>query len=259
MVVWPVAYVGGPEGCPAYEHLPYAQIAEFEQIAVDYLWAWTGKVFGATEVTVRPCRGLQREGTWVHRPTAVTSQTAEVGWFAVSADCAACPGACSCKESSAVLKLRGPVSEIKQVTIEGTVLDPSAYRVDNRHLLVRQDGLGWPLTQSLDAPLGSENTWAVTYVFGIPVPMGGQQAAGLLACELAKQATNDNTCQLPRRFQAITRQGVTVAALDTFEDIDQGHTGIWSIDAWIASVTKPRQRSTVMSPDLPRMRRQTWP
>jgi hypothetical protein len=114
----------------------------------------------------------------------------------------------------------------------------------------------------MDAPLGSENTWSVTYQQGKPVPVGGQIAAGLLACELAKAACGDKSCGLPQRVQSITRQGVTVAVLDAFDDIDTGHTGIWLIDSWVASVTKRPRRWRVLSPDRrqPTVGRvQTWP
>src|SRR3546814_4772015 len=49
-------------------------------------------------------------------------------------------------------------------------------------------------------------------------------SAGRLANELAKAACNDKSCGLPQRVQSITRQGVTVAVLDSFDDIDTGHT-----------------------------------
>jgi hypothetical protein len=100
----------------------------------------------------------------------------------------------------------------------------------------------------------------VTYVRGVRVPEGGEIAAGVLALELAKAACNDNTCQLPKRMQTMTRQGVTVAMLDSFDDVDKGHTGIWIIDSWVASMTKTPVRPTVLSPDKPRhaTRRSTW-
>ena len=271
-LTWTLAYAEAE--CPAYAALTDEQIANFEQMAVDFLWRWTGRVFGTSEVTVRPCRTVGREGTWRGAMLPAGARAVGVSPVLVSTDpgewkvqhgivtdvsCGRCDGACSCRDSSAVIGLPAPVDSVVRVVQDGVELDPSTYRIDNRRLLVRQDGLGWPFHQNLDAPLGEVGTWGVTYVYGSPVPISGQMAAGALACELAKAYTGDNTCQLPRRFSSITRQGVTVAALDTFEDIDKGRTGIWSIDAWIASVTKAPQRSTVMSPDLPRRRRQTWP
>src|SRR3546814_20601967 len=86
---------------------------------------------------------------------------------------------------------------------------------------------------------GAEDTWSVTYVKGYAVPKGGQVAAGMLAVELAQAACNDKTCGLPRRVQSVTRQGVNVAVLDAFDDIDQGPTGIWAIDSGVAYVFRP--------------------
>jgi hypothetical protein len=147
------------------------------------------------------------------------------------------------------------------VQIDGEVLDPSAYRVDNGRLLVRQDGGRWPTCQDMGAALGEDDTWGITYDKGYPVPAGGQIAAGLLANELAKAACNDRSCGLPQRVQTVTRQGVTIAVLDAFDDIDEGHTGIWLIDSWVASVVRRPRRMRVLSPDRmpPRYRQQTWP
>jgi hypothetical protein len=104
------------------------------------------------------------------------------------------------------------------------------------------------------------NTWQVSYTKGTPVPEGGQVAAGVLACELAKGATNDRTCQLPQRVQTIARQGVTVQLLDSFDDVEKGRTGIWLVDSWVASVTQPKRGGSVYSVDIPnpRHRTTTW-
>src|SRR3546814_17185264 len=83
----------------------------------------------------------------------------------------------------------------------------------------------WPTCQNMNLADGAEDTWSVTYVKGYAVPKGGQVAAGMLAVELAKAACNDKTCGLPRRVQSVTRQGVTVAVLDAFDDIDEGQIG----------------------------------
>lgn len=259
MLTWPVAYV---EDCSAYAALPSdgdVSQEDFEQMAVELLWAWTGRMFGSREMTVRPCREPQREGTWfdmprtppraLRHPTTLSVQ----GW---NAPCGLCWSGCLCRAST--LALPSPVSRIVRIEMDGEELPLVAVRVDNRHLLVREDGGYWP-TQDVSLPLGEPGTWAVTFMYGIEVPRAGQFAAGRLACELAKASLGDNSCELPRRFQSITRQGVTVAALDTFEDIEKGHTGIWPIDAWVSSVMKPPARSMVYSPDIPRKRRQTWP
>lgn len=240
--------------------------------ATEYLWRWTGQRFGTCPVTVRPCRadcttgqstywgaagvGSGIVGTYGGSPW--TPALIRGRWFNLG--CGACGDSCGCSSVSA-LRLPGPVASVTEVQFGGEVLPAAAYRVDNGRLLVRQDGGIWPTCQDLSAPLGADGTWAVTYEHGTPVPNGGQIAAGLLACELAKAACGDSTCSLPTRVQTITRQGVTIAMLDAFDDIDKGHTGIWLIDSWVASVTKQPKRMTVSSPDrrsMGRARQTTW-
>ena len=242
--------------------------AAIESAATEYLWRWTGRRFGLCSVTVRPCRadcfnfdstfwGRSYPG-WIPRVGSWTPALIGGRWFNLG--CGSCGDTCSCS-AMASLVLPGPVSSVSEVIINGEVLNPSAYRVDNIRNLVRQDGGWWPVCQDMAAPSGSDNTWSVTYQYGIPVPYGGQLAAGVLACELAKAICNDNTCALPARLRSITRQGVTVAVIDSFDDINEGHTGIWAIDSWVASMNHAPKPMGIRSPDYrgPRTRRTTWP
>jgi hypothetical protein len=91
------------------------------------------------------------------------------------------------------------------------------------------------------------------------VPIGGQVAAGKLALELQKAACGASGCELPKRWTNIARQGVTIsAALDTYDDIEKGRTGIWIVDSWVTSVTKADIGFSVASPDLRPVGRTTW-
>lgn len=238
----------------------------YEAAAVEYLWNWTGRLFGLCEVTIRPCREDCGErpptffgsGVGGSRYGAMWTPVIINGlWFNIG--CGVClRDQCGCSVVPTMV-LPGPVDSISRIVIDGETLDPSAYRVDSNRLLVRIDGGTWPLCQDFSKPLTEPGTWAITYERGIAVPVGGQLAAGALACELAKAACGDNTCKLPQRVQTITRQGVTVAMLDSFDDIDKGHTGIWIIDSWVASINKAPKPSTVTSPDARvRSRRTTW-
>ena len=93
----------------------------------------------------------------------------------------------------------------------------------------------------------------MSFVWGTPVPAGGQVAAGLLSLEMAKALAHDSSCKLPQRWQSITRQGVTITAQDLFEDLNEGRTGLWLVDSWVASVTQPKRvGGRVFSPDIPR-------
>lgn len=258
---WNVSYSEcdtlGPEQCWS----PDSQLI-YERMAAEYLWNWTGRVFGLCTVVLRPCRipcpPVGGEYGTVGSGFAYGPQLIGGSWYNIA--CGRCGDICSCG-GTAPLRLPGPVDAITTITIDGVVLPEGSYRVDNYELLVRVDGYSWPLCQNMSLNPGEVGTWEIMYERGAPVPVGGQVAAGALAVELAKAACGDNTCQLPRRVQSITRQGVTVAILDAFDDVDKGRTGVWLIDSWIASVTQPRRGGSVRSVDVPHPRHRvtTWP
>lgn len=270
---WSIDYcsdaASGESGCDALDSLTPERRAAIESAAVEYLWNWTHQRYGLCEVQVRPCRqeclslpttyrGFRQIGDARFPSSPWTPVLIQGQWFNMG--CGRCSGdSCSCSTVDA-LRLPGPIDSIISVVIDGDTLDPSLYRVDGSRTLVRQGGELWPVCQDMSAPSGSDGTWEVTYLKGIPVPHGGQVAAGVLACELAKAACNDSSCGLPQRVQTVTRQDVSIAVLDAFEDVKEGRTGIWLIDSWVASVTQAPRRYRVASPDYkgPRSRRTTW-
>lgn len=259
---WPVEYSTCEEPNWSNDEETHAEAkALFETMATDLLWNWTGKRYGICEATVRPCRdwGTRREDTYTGRgPFTSLPGAGRPGWLPVMINgswfnlrCGRCSGGCHCDWSKAI-KLPGPVREILEIEIDGEILDPSRYFLAPGGTLVRTDLGFWPNEQNLDKPLGEVGTWGVTYKRGEPVPSGGRIAAGVLARELFLASCGDPDCGLPQRVQTVTRQGVTVAVLDAFEDVEQGRTGIWLIDSWVASVAKSPRKSTVLSPDVPR-------
>lgn len=264
---WPADYSACGGGLPEpLASLPASGVVMFEKMAATYLWNWTGRKYGACPVTIRPCRDNCLEGVNTFNGLGGTGLTG-APWTPVIIDgawhnigCGTCGDSCGCGTTESI-KLPGPIQSILSIQIDGVILPPTAYRVDNHFFLVRMDGGSWPSCQDIDAPNGEVGTWSITYTRGIPVPSGGQVAAGLLANELAKAACGDKSCGLPQRVQSITRQGVTVAVLDSFDDIDTGHTGIWLIDSWVASVTRRPRNWRVRNPDQrgPRPRITTWP
>ena len=104
-----------------------------------------------------------------------------------------------------------------------------------------------------DWPAGA----VITYTHGLAPPIGGKRSAVLLAVEIAKAWVGDRNCKLPRRIESVAREGVTVSLLNTFQSLDQQKTGLWEVDAWLASCNPHRLigRPTVWSPDRPRARR----
>lgn len=264
---WQVSYAACA-GCTTLNGMSVEDKAMVEDMATEFLWNWTLKAFGVCDVVVRPCRQdcSQLSTFWGNGPYGHGSlgggpwpnpQLVGGAWTNVS--CGFCPqDDCSCSGSRLMtLKLPGPISSVSEVTIDGAVLLAANYRVDNHSLLVRLDGLPWPRCQDMSLPPSEAGTFQISYERGRQVPVGGQTAAGLLACEMAKALCRDASCALPARLQSITRQGVTMAVLDDFKDVSEGRTGIWLIDSWVASIVKPPARSQVFSVDVPRPKYRT--
>lgn len=267
---WDVTYADCDGTCDAYTAFEDPEKAKelYEAIASDLLWNWTGRVFGTCEVSVRPCQsgcadsgwstywgrgplwdpGFPSHGTGPHGGASWYPVLVSGRWYNVTCGCA---GVCTCAVTGpTVLSLPGPIQSVTEVWIDGVVLPPTSYRVQNKRYLIRTDGEAWPQCQNMLAdPTTDKDTFEVTYVKGLPVPIGGQVAAGRLACELALAACGSAECALPERVTTITRQGVTVGFADTYEDLKAGGTGIYSIDTWVASVTRSNSFASVRSYD----------
>jgi hypothetical protein len=153
-----------------------------------------------------------------------------------------------------------PIREIIEVRIDGAVLSPSAYRVDDRRWLVRIDGQAFPCCQRLDLdPLTDLDTFQVTFSWGQPPPAAGVAAVKIFALEIAKMLGGDQSCMLPQRLQNIVTAGGTYALLDPMTFLNDGLTGIYLVDAFIKAVNPNRlqRRSSVISPDIGRPVRRT--
>lgn len=225
--------------------------------ATEIVSGLTGRQFGTSLVTVRPCKRDCADDAWTANewiggtypsPALINGQ-----WFNLT--CGTCWGTCSCSSVSEV-RLPGPVVSISEVRINGVVLTGSAYRVDNSRLLVRQDGGSWPLCNDLSRPPGSSGTWTITASVGRVVPEGGAWAVGEMACELLK-AMRGEDCRLPRNLTSLARQGVTISVPDVSEMFKNGLTGLFLTDLFITSVNPKRlvQSAQVYRVDTPTARR----
>lgn len=165
---------------------------------------------------------------------------------------------CSCPGLSGVALGGWPIIAVSEVLVDGVALDPSAYRVDNGSTLVRLDGDAWPCCQDMSLPVTELDTWQVTYSYGRAIPSGGQLAAKLYACEVAKLCAGGE-CRLPAKVQSVSRQGVTAGFIDLGAVAEMGQIGIPIADQWLASLDHARQgRGLLMaSPDSHRMIRRT--
>jgi hypothetical protein len=157
---------------------------------------------------------------------------------------------------------RSPITDIEWVQIDGEELDPADYRVDDGKWLVRQDCSGWPTCQDISQPLGEACTFGVSFTWGQDPPQAGKTAANILATEFIAAVTPGMTCHLPARVTSITRQGVSFTVLDPQTFLNEGRTGIYTVDLFLKAYNPNGQirRPMVWSPDFVNTaRRQTWP
>jgi hypothetical protein len=236
--------------------------------ATDILWGLTGRRFGECTILARPCGDGCHGGGYMTYPVYMDGNAGASGatWIpfidagGTWRNCA-CLGACTCKARCEVW-LPGPVASVSEVVVDGVIVPPTAYRIDNGNILVRQDGECWPKCQDFNLSAvdpDTENTFVVTYQRGVPVPVAGQVAAGMMACDFAKSCTTG--CKLPGNLASLTRQGVEVTVADPTEDVNAGLTGIPFVDQWIRSVNPNRlsSRSRVSSLDINLPREVTTP
>lgn len=206
-----------------------------QAVAIEWVWALSGRKFGTYPVTFRP--------EWTI-PVATSPRHYVLG------DRGGYPfDSFAVDKPLTVAPLPGPVISVEQVMVNGAVLASTAYKVvgDELH---RIDGGVWPRFQDITDPTTAAGTWQVTYTRGVAVPSGGQLAAGLLACEEAKRIAGDTTCKLPNNATNVARAGVTVN-LDAMQ-LQKGFTGLRGVDQWCRTVN-PYGRTDepqVWSPDL---------
>lgn len=229
----------------------------FDDAAVEasmLLFELSGRQFpGVCERTVRPCRvacsswlqGVDFGAAW------------EVGgYWGYSGG-----RLCGCQAVSRV-KLSGyPVREITEVLIDGEVVDPATYRLDNWRWLTRlgyQDGgvfraRRWPTCQNLALNDDQPGTFSVSYLYGADPPPLGVQAAAALASEIYNACGGSSDCALPSGVVEIVRQGITVRRVHSAaEALWKGASGITLVDQFLASVnpTGKRRRGAIYSPDV---------
>lgn len=251
---WPVApldYV-----CSAWDTASTDEQQLAAALTTGLLWSATGRQYGVCSVTVRPCQPKRAfpayetfpvlhggDGRFLQPFIDVSGQVKNCG----------CGSRCCC-DAACEAELDGPVAEVTEVLVDGVVVDASAYRVDVQYgawLLVRTDGLCWPICQDFNTN-GGFDTFFVTYGQGNPLPLALEAAWSILVCEFVKGVTGNGDCRLPARITSLTRQGVSVdfAPIDFTELGFQ--TGVNEVDQVVASLNPSRLVSppTVISPDL---------
>lgn len=118
------------------------------------------------------------------------------------------------------------VAKVGTVWVNGVVIDPASYRVDDWQRLVRTDGNAWP-SSAMQPDRGGTNTVEVTWSYGLPVPDDGKMACALLACKIAKDTQDD--CEVSPNATSKSAEGVTIQIIPTTES-----TGVFLVEAWLA-------------------------
>lgn len=238
------------------------------RLAAFTMYSLTGRQFGTVTLTLRPCNAPMLPPLYqVYPVNLINPWGTDEGnsyyplyinngvWHN-----AGCRGL-NCCGATCEVELPRTVS-ITSVLVDNATVDPSAYRVDNWSLLVRTDGACWPQCQDFDKNPGSgvTNTFVVTGVFGRTVPTEALDAAGILACELAK-AIAGQPCRLPQRMQSLSRSGVSVQFPSVNTYLDRGLTGLNEVDQVVVQFNPGRlaQSPKVFSVDLSPSRIKTWP
>lgn len=207
------------------------------QAASDVLFELSGRQFpGTCETTIRPAARCHHAERSASLPVARRSGRG-----------------CGCP--SYLFRLPDhPVELVTEVKVDGDVVDPSLYRLDDHRTLVRladADGSnpGWPSSQRLDLATTEDDTWSISYLWGREPPPMGVTAAAVLACELALACDPETVsqCRLPKNVTSVTREGVSlVLSPSDFLDRD-GKTGLYEVDLFLRAVNpaRVRQRATV--------------
>lgn len=228
---------------------------DFAQRTIELL---TGRQIGGCEVVARPLL-LNRTNLPTWNP-ATLYDTPSYGpylsngvWYNSCSDCVG--QTCRCLSPKSI-RLGGHPSRIVEVKINGAILDPSSYKLQDGKLF-RIDGESWPARQDLRLPDSQDGTFSVTYIDGIELDANGRWCAGILAKEFYNSwQDDDQICRLPSSVISINRQGL---AIELGKDLFPGGlTGIREVDLWIATWNPYRVRSKarVFSPDtMPQARR----
>jgi hypothetical protein len=233
------------------------------EIATEILWNRTKRQFGTCSVTLRPCR-KECFPAWPWIPSNgwndLSGMTypfpALVGGNWINIACGTCTSGCSCSRVSEV-RLPYPVAEVTEVKVDGVVLAPTAYRVDNFNLLVRLDGEEWPRCNDLNLDDTEVGTWSVTAAYGQAVPELGKLAAGQLATEIAKRCVNASGCLIPAgSVQEVTRQGVKKVFFDANQAFKGGMIGMFYPDLFVKTYNPTNSSlATIFDIDGPKHRR----
>jgi hypothetical protein len=221
----------------------------------------TAGVFNLCPVKIRPCRARCQYNRYRYLDASLQPWTPVMLDGAIYHLTCGCQGGgeCGCGPLSEIV-LDPFAYSIAEVKVDGVVLAPSAYRVDDHRRLVRVDGGSWPDCQDMAKADTQPGTFSVSYWTGSPPDPGASFALTDLAVEWWK-ACQQKSCALGENVKSVARQGITYDIDTVYESIREGRTGIKRVDLWILSVNpnRLRRRMAVYSPDVTQARTSTWP
>jgi len=185
-------------------------------------------------VTVRPCR--DNCSCFPFQRLAYASGGSRLIWTGEFWGWGNGSSNCGCGCLSQVLLSGYPVQIITQVKVNGEVVAPSEYRLDENRYLTRVNGSFWPSCQDLSLADTEEGTFSVSYAYGASVPTEGEAAAAQLACELYKECAGQ-TCALPKGVTRVSRQGIVIEKMAftrwAFSSVQGWNTGLPLVDAFL--------------------------
>lgn len=232
--------------CSTTYALDATLLEDMIEVASGILFELSGRRFpGTCTDTVRPCARTER--SFSHPIGALSSPYDGVTysnglgyrWVGSSCGCNSV-SKCGCARVPMVALGNYPVTGITEVKVDGVVLDPSLYRVDDYRYLVRLDdpdgtNPGWKCCQNWTVDTTELDTWEVTFTYGQEPPPAGVHAAAVLACELALSCDPEGSaaCRLPARVTEVTREGVSFLIQDPQQLLTDGFTGITEVDMFL--------------------------
>lgn len=247
---WPI----DPACCPGWP----AEQAAWTQNHYDAQWLATIDLWRAVAGAVGICRTVEAPcldacavdspynyGAWM------SPWRGEGGAWFNNGSCG-CLGDCTCGRLCTVT-LQGPVVEIESVTVDGTALAPTDYKLLTSNRLARCGGC-WPACQDYC----TEDGLIVTYLRGTEPGLDAIRAVSLLACrKLLECGNGGGDCgTLPSGVTSIQREGLSMQLDNTIGAGDNAtvmSTGIARVDRWIASINPYgiTDQASVWSPDVP--------
>lgn len=189
-----------PDGCPCRAtesggDLPDdGTLAELIDDATDALFLLLGRpAIGVCELTVYPCANASVPFLGHHHPSVL-------GYS--GAPCA------DCGHENDVW-LDGPVHDVIEVVIDGEVVDPSEYHLEDGNWLVRRDG-SWPAGGNPE-----DDLFSITYERGVPP----SRLVRSSIAEIVNEMWMDECSNMGAKFSAAVRSMSTGGTQYSYEDV----------------------------------------